>query len=342
MKAGRQPEILGRRAVTASEKQKPRWLWTGVMPLDGMEDDSRLRELVAMLPARKSSDWEILAYLVDLGARFRRWMHQDEFGPDRGEQTAALRALMKSCRTLQKHLLQRSSTFKSPLDATLRARSNPNSLVLEAFYEAAGDVAQKWRSNGASHRDTVWIAQLQDRVYALMAQSQALDTNTGSELFLTAAMRKFDLSQITGLDFCLADAECWLNSYVAIVFETLNGLNTRRGPSERVSLKFLVELLCELWERETGNRVTVPAQVKDEQTYRAEIDASRFVTAAVEAMLPDKSWFDEHADRAQRFRTEIFLPDEGALTHGKAARSRQVIGFMRDFVKRRRRPLPNN
>ena len=60
MKAGRQPEILGRRAVTASEKQKPRWLWTGVMPLDGMEDDSRLRELVAMLPARKSSDREIL------------------------------------------------------------------------------------------------------------------------------------------------------------------------------------------------------------------------------------------------------------------------------------------
>ena len=26
----------------ASEKQKPRWYWSGVMPLDGMEDDSRL------------------------------------------------------------------------------------------------------------------------------------------------------------------------------------------------------------------------------------------------------------------------------------------------------------
>ena len=191
----------------ASEKQKPRWYWSGVMPLDGMEDDSRLRELVAMLPARKSSDREILTYLVDLRARFPRWMHQDEFGPDRGEQTAALRALMKSCRALQKHLVQRSSTFKAPLDATLRARNNPNSLVLEALYEAAGDVAQEWRSNGASHRDTVWIAQLQDRVYELMVQSQALDTNTGGELFLTAAKRKFDPSQITGLDFRLADAE---------------------------------------------------------------------------------------------------------------------------------------
>jgi len=313
------------------------------MPLDGMGDDSRLRELVAMLPARKSSDREILGYLVDLRARFRRWMHQDEFGPDRGEQTAALRVLMKSCRALQKHLLQRSSTFKAPLDATLRARSSPNSLVLEAFYEAAADVAQEWHINATPHRDdTVWIAQLRDRVYELMVQSQALDTNTHSELFLTAAKRKFDLSQITDLDFRLADAECWLNSYETMVFETLNRLNTRRGPSERVSINFLIELLCEFWERETGNRVTAHGQVKGEQTYRAETDAGRFVTAAVEAMLPDKFWFDRHADRAQPFRTEIFLPDEGALTHGKAARSRQVLGFMRDFVKRRRRPLHNN
>jgi hypothetical protein len=269
-------------------------------------------------------------------------MHQDEFGPDRGKQTAALRALMKSCRALQKHLLQRSSTFKTPLDATLRARNNPNSLVLEAFYEAAGDVAQEWQINGTPHRDTVWIAQLRDRVYELMVRSQTLDTNTHGELFLTAAKRRFDLSQITGLDFRLADAECWLNSYGTMVFETLNGLNTRRGPSERVSINLLVELLCEFWERETGNRVTASGQVKGEQTYRAETDAGRFVTEAVEAMLPDQSWFDEHADRAQRFRTEIFLPDEGALTHGKAARSRQILGFMRDFVKRRRRTLLHN
>jgi hypothetical protein len=328
--------------MRASEKQKPRWFWTGAMPLDGMEDDSGLRELVAMLPARKSTDREILTFLVDLRARFSRWMHQDEFGPDRGEQTAALRALMKSCCALQKHLLQRSSTFKAPLDATLRARSNPDSLVLEAFYEAATDVAQEWRSNGASHRDTVWIAQLQDRVYELMVQSQALDTNTDGELFLTTAKRKFDVSQITGLDFCLADAECWLNSYETMVFETLNGLNIRRGPSERVSIKLLIELLCEFWERETGKRVTAHGQVKGEQTFRAETDAGRFVTAAVEAMLPDQSWFDEHADRAQPFRTEIFLPDDGALTLGKAALARQALGFMRDFVKRRRRPLPSN
>jgi hypothetical protein len=56
--------------MRASEKQKPRWFWTGAMPLDGMEDDSGLRELVAMLPARKSTDREILTYLVDLRARF--------------------------------------------------------------------------------------------------------------------------------------------------------------------------------------------------------------------------------------------------------------------------------
>jgi hypothetical protein len=64
---------------------------------------------------------------------------------------------------------------------------------LEAFYEAAGDVAQEWRSNGASHRDIVWIAQLQDRVYELMVQSQALDTNTN---FAIRQRRRADQRQM--------------------------------------------------------------------------------------------------------------------------------------------------
>src|SRR5258707_68725 len=108
-----------------------------------------------------------------------------------------------------------------------------------------------------------------------MVQSQELDTNPHSELFLTAANRKFDVSQITGLDFRLADAEGWLKSYETMVFETLNRLNTRRGPSERDSINLLIELLCEFWERETGKRVTAHGQVKGEQTYRAETDAGR-------------------------------------------------------------------
>ena len=51
-----------------------------------------------MLPTMKSGDAQVLAQLVELRARFHRWLHQDEFGPRRGEQTAALRAHIKLVR----------------------------------------------------------------------------------------------------------------------------------------------------------------------------------------------------------------------------------------------------
>ena len=82
---------------------KPCWWWSGVETLNFSEQTS-FRPLLAMLPAKQSSDDQILAFLVDLRARFQRWLHQDEFGPTRAQQTAALRALRKSIKTLQRQL----------------------------------------------------------------------------------------------------------------------------------------------------------------------------------------------------------------------------------------------
>jgi hypothetical protein len=85
----------------------------------------------------------------------------------------------------------------------------------------------------------------------------------------------------------LASAEQWLNAYWNVVDKTLCELNERGGAEERVSLKLLVEQLCELWERETGRRVTAHGMSKLEYTQRTETDAGRFVTAGVEAILPE-------------------------------------------------------
>jgi hypothetical protein len=70
---------------------KPCWSWTGVAELGSSGQDAHLRDLVALLPVKKSSDEQIVDYLADLRARFPRWLHQDEFGPNRREQTASLR-----------------------------------------------------------------------------------------------------------------------------------------------------------------------------------------------------------------------------------------------------------
>jgi hypothetical protein len=66
---------------------KPCWSWSGAEALN-FSGQSNLKSLLSMLPVRQSSDEQILAFLIDLRARFQRWMHQDEFGPTRRQQTA--------------------------------------------------------------------------------------------------------------------------------------------------------------------------------------------------------------------------------------------------------------
>jgi hypothetical protein len=311
------------------------WFWTGVAELASSGRDAPLRDPVAKLPVKKSSDEQIVDYLADLRDHFHRWLHQDEFGPDRKQQTASLRALMKSFQALQRQLINGSSLSKKQLDAVLRSINDRSSEVLQALYESADDVRCQLWIDGAPQRDAMWAAQLQDCVKTLMAQLQAIDTNTESEVFLTAARRRFDLSQATGLDFTLADAERWLNNYWNVVFETLSDLNKRRGAEERVSLKLLIEQLCELWERETGSRVTAHGVTKDVYTRQVETPAGRFVTAAVEAMIPSRSWFKQHAKFAHSSRAMTFL----RRRKHRHARAHQILTIMRDFVRRRAKTL---
>src|SRR4051812_10890457 len=104
-------------------KAKPQWGWTGAAELS-FSGDERVRQLLPILPTKKSSDEMIVAYLIDLGAHFQRWLHQDEFGTDRGQQTAALRALRKSVEKLGQQLEQDTRSLKGQLDARLMRESD--------------------------------------------------------------------------------------------------------------------------------------------------------------------------------------------------------------------------
>jgi len=314
-------------------QSEPPWNWTGVDVLNFKNDDARLRQLVAMFPSKRSSDDDIAGYLIDLRARFQRWLHQDEFGPNRGQRTATLRVLMKSLRRLEKHLIGSSSLIKGRLDAELRNQNNPSNLAMQALCEATVDVAGDQRGAGGPDRDAVWASRLRDYTCTLLAQSQSIDSNTESEIFSIAQRRRFDLLQASGPSFGLANVERWLHGYWNVVFDTLKELSSRRGAEERVSLKLLVEQLCELWERETGCSATAHDQVKDQSTGRAVTPAGRFVTKAVEAMLPDQSWFKERARFAQSARAHSFYLDNQA---GQNARARHILVIMKDFVHRHR------
>src|SRR5260370_17469876 len=109
-------------APTKSVKSRPaqrRWGWSGVSKLARSDQELHVEHLVAMLPATKSSPAEVVAQLVELCARFPGWLHQDEFGPRRGEQTAALRAHIKLVRELCQHLRKRTSRSRHRLYSPL-------------------------------------------------------------------------------------------------------------------------------------------------------------------------------------------------------------------------------
>ena len=146
---------------------------------------------------------------------------------------------------------------------------------------------------------------------------------------LTTLQHRFYPLQTCPPDFGLADTEQWLGAYWNVVDQTLCRLNGRGGAEERVSLKLLVEQLCELWERETGRPVKAHGMIKLAYAQRTETEAGRFVTAAVEAMLPESSWFDKHSEFSHPISATTFLP------YRKADRARHILVIMRDFVKRR-------
>jgi hypothetical protein len=236
---------------------------------------------------------------------------------------------MKSLWSLQKQLLKGSSFLKGQLNDTLQSSNDPSRQVMQALYEAAADIQSDLRTAGASNRDLIWALKLQDCVETLIAQSQSLDTNADGAISVAAWQRKFDLSQATGFHFGLAGVESWLTGYWDVLARTLDKFNSRGGAEERVSLKLLVEQLCEFWEHETDSQVTAHGHVKDVYTGQAETIAGRFVTAAVEAMLPDQSWFEGHAEFAHSVRAETFRASH------QQERARQILVIMRDFVRRR-------
>jgi hypothetical protein len=317
---------------------QPRWGWSGVSRLKQHSQTSDLQQLIATLPARQSSDAEILARFAELRARFHGWLHQDEFGPTRSSQTAALRALTKLVERICQLLKNGAHRSRERLDAALRNGTDALSPPLVSLAETAAEIEAALKLAGASEREVGWFSRLKSLAGELSTGLHELDDATDAQIFETGWRRNLELSQnMAATEFGLTEAERLLHAYQATLGETLQRLKAIRGAQERSSLKLLVEELCHLWGHETGLPVAAHGIVKDRYTSRTQTDAGRFVTAVVEAMLPDKSWFDEHAKFAHSVRAQTFLPDEHGIGR-QACRAAQALVIMRDFVARRSRP----
>jgi hypothetical protein len=317
-------------SIASRKSFQPCWGWSGPSKLP--QHDQIFDEVVLLLPSKKSSSHEIAAQLNALGARLHGWLHQDEFGPSRGAQSAALRTHISSVKTLCRLLQRTPPCFRHRLDFAIRNRADGVHSCLEALEGAAADVGFDAQDNWANRDNIAWLSRMRNCATAVVLEVDALDDSTDGEIILTAEAHGFELSQAAPGQLDFAQMERWLNRYWTILSETFNSLSDRRGRPEGVSLKLVVAELCKLYEYETETPVTAHAMKGVDFTGRVETDAGRFVTAAVEAMLPDQSWFERRA--VQSKRAESFLPGREKI------RAVQIIAIMRDFVARRRTGAP--
>jgi hypothetical protein len=237
-----------------------------------------------------------------------------------------MQSALALCDLLRKH----ASNVRPHLEVAIRDCGDGLHSCLHAVEAAAVDVEKNLKRNGVSIADLNWLSRVRQRAAMLLEKVELLDDKADGQI---AEIRRFDLSQVIASDnFGLEQIEAWLNSYTSILFETLNRLNDRRGAEERVTLKLMVQELCKIYEHETGMLVTAHAMKEDEYTARVETDAGRFVTAGVEALLPDQAWFEQRAEFADLSRPETFL------TKHEPDRARQIVTVMRDFVDHRSKP----
>jgi hypothetical protein len=123
----------------------PRWDWSGVDKLRVPEIcGESLKNIYQMLPVKRSSPQQLASEISALGARYHRYLYQDEFGSTRAECMAALRETHSRVRLLDsligdlpQHLALKLSYGAAEADQSLSFRPVTNSAFRNARYTSA-------------------------------------------------------------------------------------------------------------------------------------------------------------------------------------------------------------
>jgi hypothetical protein len=310
----------------------PRWDWSGVDQLIAPTiSDGDMARVVQSLPACRSTPEEIKSKIQALGARYHRYLHQDEFGPRRAEKMFALQAMQTAVGLLEslivnlpQHLaLELTYGTTEPDQSTsfriLRSWAILSGWTLEQIHEAAS-TELAWRHSLHSADDLHMLEEICTRAGAAIEVVSLLDTGSQGELF-DDAVRTGMLFKNNA--FSIIDASLFaLKTQGGL---TLDRLRKQGGPGRQVSVSWLVWEACDLWTREMGEPVTNSAVRNGDYTGSPESPAGRFVLAVVEALQPSKPWMAQHlrADAAVRAVKVAASP---------AYRARMVHFAMRDYV----------
>jgi hypothetical protein len=314
----------------------PRWDWSGVDQLiTPTISDGDMARIVESLPACRSTPEEIKFKIQALGARYNRYLHQDEFGPTRAERMSALRA-MQTCVelldslivNLPQHLALELTTTEPDQSLSFRILRSWTILrgwTMEQIHQAAS-TELAWRHSLHSADDLHMLEEICTRADAAIEVVSFLDTGSEGELFDDAVRTGLLLKNNV---FSVIDAP--LSALKAQVDLTLDRLRKQGGPERQVSLSWLVGEACDLWTRETGQPVTNSASRNGKYISAPESPAGRFVLAVVEALQPSKSWIAQHERRDAAVRARKFA-------RSPADRARTIYSAMQKYVADHPRP----
>jgi len=244
-----------------------------------------------LLPARKSSDEQLFEFLKDCGARFARRLHQDEFGPTRADQIAAITTVLQALDKVALRLALLPHRHKRALAGRLAINLAhplfPLSMgsVLELIFEAVADhhieLLRKGQIDEASE-----FRGLRDDIGEALANFNCLDDSSHGSLLSchSRVPTNFRLSLEPNAFGTVYRRLAWLRSRLATTIKTLRA---RKGPEAANSLYILVWTLCDCWTMETGELVTSSAVQNGKYTSQPQSPAGRFVVSVVESLLPD-------------------------------------------------------
>jgi hypothetical protein len=354
--------MLNQRRTEASKRvrrgtAKPRWGWSGVALLTRPQLSASDIDLASLLPGHQSSEAQIVLRLCDLEARYRRYLHQDEFGPTRAERMAALRSLLEQFDLLTSRLLELPGDLQVQLSHHLARCAYSDERVPDNFQAYRGDVAVVQQIAEAAvgverilhaapiRCDWELTARLSDAAQATAELLSALDTTTAGTIAIDCPTLEIDVDIDIDIDVIgFATVTARIERLRYRVGLALTRLEQRHGPERCESLRWLVWQLCDLYHRETGRRVTNSAVRASHcnasgtnYTAKPESPAGHFVLAAVEILQPSEAWAKEPDHWGAQRRAGIL--NRGGL-------ERAVYFVLREYVAhhpysgRRRRRTP--
>jgi hypothetical protein len=317
----------------------PRWGWSGAEMLctPPLADDT-LAQILSLLPTQLLTSEDVKAQILDLGARYHRHLHQDEFGPTRAERMSALRTVLGQLEQLDSQLLG----LPQHLALDLTSNSELQSWRILHCWSILRDRTVEQIHHAATLEFSEWYAQhLMDDLNTLkqicataevaMESIAGLDTSSEDEVFVDSLCTGLLITKSTQGNDVFYVGAAPLDHLKRQFRLTIDRLQHQRGPEKHLSLPLLVWQLCHLWTDVTGQSVTNSAVRKGRYTSCPESPAGRFVLAIVEALQPSEQWITQNLRPDAAVRARKFAAST-------ADRARTVWFAMRDYVAHHQPP----